>query len=88
MRNTTITALQALALLNDKFVLKQAEYLAERVAATGADAGAQVAQALRMALGREARAEEVAELAAYAAKHGMPAACRVILNMNEFSFVD
>src|SRR5438552_14825455 len=31
VRNTTLTALQALALLNDPFVLKQSEFFAHRV---------------------------------------------------------
>ncbi len=34
-RTTTITAIQALALMNNPFVLKQAEHLAERVQASG-----------------------------------------------------
>ena len=34
-RTTTITAIQALALLNNPFVLKQAEHLAERARAAG-----------------------------------------------------
>src|SRR5260370_36632153 len=31
VRTTTVTALQALALLNDPFMIKQAEFLAERL---------------------------------------------------------
>ncbi len=36
-RTTTITAIQALALLNNPFILKQAEHLAERVEKAGGD---------------------------------------------------
>lgn len=87
-RNATITALQALAILNDKFVLQQAEYLAERVAGAGSDAVARCAAAIRLALGREATPQEMAQLGAYADAHGLPAACRLIFNLNEFMFVD
>src|SRR5206468_12571894 len=51
VRNTTLTALQALALLNDPFILKQAEYFAERVRKTSDDAGKQIDAAYRLAYG-------------------------------------
>ncbi len=79
-RNTTITALQALAVMNNAFVVRQAEHLAERAG--------DLARAFWLALGREADAEERGILEAYAGRHGLAAACRVILNGNEFVFVD
>jgi hypothetical protein len=33
-------------------------------------------------------AEEKTALNAYAAKHGLANACRLIVNMNEFAFID
>jgi hypothetical protein len=44
--------------------------------------------AFRLALDREPTAEERAALVAYAKEHGLANACRVILNLNEFVFVD
>src|SRR6185295_542580 len=79
-RNTTLTALQALATLNDPFVLKQCEHFAAR--AGSAD------RAWRLAIGREATPAESKLLADYASKHGLAAACRLIVNSNEFWFVD
>ncbi|MCC6493628.1 MAG: DUF1553 domain-containing protein, partial [Pirellulales bacterium] len=120
-RNETITPLQALALLNNKFMLRMAEHLAARVErqqgrdsfATGGSASMDAREsrqhpdplghdpvgdstvyadrlraAWRLALGRAPRPEELEPLVAYADKHGLPAACRLIFNLNEFVFVD
>ncbi len=87
VRNTSFTALQAMAMYNDRFVVRHAEHLAERAAAAG-DAGAQIDAVFALALNRPPRPEEKAKFAAYAAKHGMTNLCRVILNSSEFLFVD
>jgi mono/diheme cytochrome c family protein len=88
VRNTTLTALQALALLNDPFTVRQAEHFAARVRKVSDDPGRQIDAACRLALGRLPRPEERAALAAYARKHGMAGACRVLFNTNEFVFID
>ncbi len=87
VRNSTLTALQALALLNDPFLLRQSEYFAARVARAG-DVPAQVEAAYRLALGRRPTADEQSALAAYASAHGMANACRLLFNLNEFVFID
>ncbi|HWG41770.1 MAG TPA: DUF1553 domain-containing protein [Gemmataceae bacterium] len=87
-RNESLTALQALALLNDRFMLRMAAHFAERVEKQGGDLPAQVIAAYRLALGREPTAEERRVLIEYARKHGMANICRLMLNTNEFSFVD
>jgi hypothetical protein len=87
-RNESLTALQALALLNDKFMLRMAEHFAERVKKTRDDLSSRVAIAYRLALGREPTAEEKLVLLDYARKHGLANMCRLILNTNEFCFVD
>jgi hypothetical protein len=88
VRGTTITALQALALLNDPFMVRQAELFAERVRKVGDDPGRQIDAAYRLAFGRPPTAEEREALVAYAQKHGLANACRVLFNANEFIFVD
>lgn len=88
VRSTTITALQALALLNDPFMLKQAEYFAERLRTQAAAPEGQVDAAYRIALGRLPTAAERSALAAYIRKHGLANACRLLFNTNEFVFVD
>jgi hypothetical protein len=87
-RSETLTALHALALLNNKFMVRMAGHLAERVETTAADLPSQIRTAHRLALGREPRPEELTTLAAYARKHGFANTCRLIINLNEFSFVD
>jgi hypothetical protein len=87
-RNESLTALQALALLNDKFMLRMAEHFAERVEKTSGDLSGRLAAAYRLALGREPTAEEGRVLIDYARKHGLANVCRLILNTNEFSFID
>jgi hypothetical protein len=88
VRNTTLTALQALALLNNPFMVKQADYFAARLRKASADPVRQVELAYRLAFGRPPAAAERAAVLAYAGKHGLPAACRVLFNANEFVFVD
>ena len=88
VRGTTITALQALALLNDPFVIRQSELFAERVRRSSADAGKQIAQAYQLAFGRPPTMEERETLGGYAARHGLANACLLLFNANEFVFVD
>jgi hypothetical protein len=87
VRNVSITALQALALWNDAFMLRQSEHFAERVSSAGG-ISEQVKLAYELALGRTPRGSELKELSAYAGKHGMASVCRLILNSNEFIFVN
>jgi mono/diheme cytochrome c family protein len=88
-RNQSISALQALALLNNGFMTTQARHFAERVEReAGSDVTAQVDLAIRLALGRAATADERAALVPLTEAHGLANTCRAILNLNEFSFVD
>ena len=87
-RNTTLTALQALAVLNNPFVLKQCEHFAERLQKLAPDVPGQIDAAYRLALSRPPTVGEKERLAAYASKHGLANACRVIFNSTEFMFVD
>ena len=87
-RNETVTALQALALLNNKLVLSMSRHTASRVEAAAPDERQRVALAFRLAIGRSPTADEVEALSDYARQHGLTQACRVILNLNEFAFVD
>jgi mono/diheme cytochrome c family protein len=88
VRNTTLTALQALALLNDPFMLKQADCFAKRLQKISSDPAKQAEAAYRLAFGRLPTAEERDDLVGYAKKHGLAKACRVLFNANEFVFVD
>ncbi|QEL14894.1 DUF1553 domain-containing protein [Limnoglobus roseus] len=87
-RNQTLTPQQALALLNNKLTLSMAKHFAARVEKVAMDDRGRVTAAFRLAIGREPTTAEADELAKYAADHGLANACRVILNLNEFVFVD
>ena len=88
VRSQTLTALQALALWNDLFMLRQSQELASRLERQSADVRRRMGAAFRLALGREPDHSEVDSLAAYASKHTLADACRVLFNTNEFVFVD
>ena len=88
VRNTSVTVQQALALWNNAFVARQAEHFANRLEQQSKDLDKQVVFAFELALTRPARADESQEFAAYARKHGLASACRVLLNSNEFIFLN
>ncbi|MGH7135177.1 MAG: DUF1553 domain-containing protein, partial [Pirellulales bacterium] len=88
-RAVTTTPLQALALLNDSFVLRMADRFAERLRGeSGADTAAQIERAYRLALARAPKPEELTEAQPFVIAHGMPAFCRVLFNSNEFLYID
>lgn len=88
-RTVSTTPLQALNLFNGEFVLLQAEKLAERVTReAGADSGTQIKRIFALAFGRAPTATEVQAAATLIAADGLPAFCRVLLNANEFAFIE
>jgi hypothetical protein len=87
-RTVSITALQALAMVNDKFVIRQSEHIAERLASQKQDIPTQIKQLYLLMLGREPRREELTAVTNYAEQFGLANACRFLLNTNEFMFVD
>ncbi len=87
-RNETLTSLQALALLNNKFNLVMAEKFASRLESENADLQSQVRQAMALVTQRPATETEVRELLVYAETHGVANLCRLLFNLSEFLFVD
>jgi hypothetical protein len=87
-RNQTITPLQALALLNDQLTLVMARHFAARAEKAGGTTETRVVAAFRLALARPPSADERRKLTDYAERYGLANACRIILNLNEFVFVD
>ncbi|MDE3198497.1 MAG: DUF1553 domain-containing protein, partial [Acidobacteriota bacterium] len=87
-RNVTTVPTQALALMNDDFVLKQAQLFANRLreAAPG-DEARQVELAYRIALAREPRPEERRLAVDFLKTHSMADLADVMLNLNEFLYV-
>lgn len=88
-RAVTTTPLQALSLLNNSFVLRTAERLAERLQREAGEAPEkQIDLGCRLTLGRGATADDVALLTPFVRRHGLAALCRVWLNSSEFLQVD
>ena len=88
-RNESLSAIQALALLNNGFMTTQAVEFAARVAReAGDDPRTQVDRALRLAFGRAPTDEESTVLLELLRAHGLPAVCRTLVNLNEFTFID
>ena len=87
-RSSTLTAVQALALLNDPLMVQESEYFAERVRGNSPHLAGQIEAAYRLALGRSATDEEVRALSTHAQAHGLENVARLIFNSNEFIFVD
>jgi hypothetical protein len=88
VRSQTLTALQALALWNDVFMVRQSQEFASKLSQTIDDPGARISAAYRMALGRNPSSKERDLMTAYATKHGLAHACRLLWNTNEFVFID
>jgi hypothetical protein len=87
-RTTTITAIQALAQMNNPFVLKQAEHLADRIETMSNAPDEQVRLLYRLLLQRKPQPGEQATLKDYLGRNGLRNLCRLMLNTNEFIFVD
>jgi mono/diheme cytochrome c family protein len=88
VRSASVTALQALAMLNDRFVVRQSEHIAARLERASADPAGRVRIACEWILGRPANPREVELVSEYATKHGLANAVRMLLNSNEFMFVN
>jgi hypothetical protein len=83
-RGLSNTPVQALALMNNAFVIRQAGLLAERIEKEAG--GAPVRKAYELLFGREPTAKELERDAAFVAKHSLAALCRVLVNSNEFVY--
>jgi mono/diheme cytochrome c family protein len=88
VRSNGVTVQQALAMWNDAFILRHCEHLAARLQREADTTSSRVALACELAWGRPPDDGERAELAAYADRHGLANACRLIVNSNAFMFLD
>ena len=87
-RNASLTPLQSLALLNDKFIIRQSQFVASRIARKTANLDEQVDELFQLVLARRPDPEERSLVIEYSEKHGVANACKFLLNSNEFVFVD
>jgi hypothetical protein len=88
-RVTTTTALQSLALQNNEFILNQAEYFAERITReTDATPQAATNRAFQLVFGRSPRPDESVAATGIINDQSLFTLCRMLLNANEFVYVD
>ena len=103
-RTTSVTVQQALALWNDAFIARHCEFIAARIEKEvlsrqpisrqpSADnpvpvIDSHIERAIRLILCRPPTEAELRDLSEYASKHGLANVCRLLLNSNEFLFVN
>lgn len=88
-RNESVSPLQALALLNNGFMITQAQHFADRLQREKPnDLAAQIERAIGLAFGRKPTSSEQAQYTTFARSYGLPNLCRLLLNLNEFTFAD
>jgi Protein of unknown function (DUF1553)/Protein of unknown function (DUF1549)/Planctomycete cytochrome C len=88
-RTVTTTPLQALSLLNNGFMRQAATALGARVhEEAGSELDPQIERVYRLVLGRAATETELQLAHNFAAEFGLAEFCLVILNSNEFLYVD
>ena len=88
-RAVTTTPLQALALMNNSFVLRMSDRFADRIRKqAGSGRKQQIARAYRLAFGRAPQEDELQLTVPFVEQHGLSAFCRVMFNSNEFLYVD
>ncbi|QDT44862.1 Planctomycete cytochrome C [Gimesia alba] len=87
-RIPTLTALQALSLMNDQFMVSMSEFYSQKMEAEAADLPAQIRLAFETSLGRTPNSAELQILQTIGKQHGMKNVCRLIFNSNEFIFID
>ena len=87
-RAQTTTPLQALTMLNHRFTLDMARFMAERLRVeAGDDPTAQVERAYRLCYARSPTKEEMRLCHELIDDHGPAALCRVLLNTSEMIYV-
>ncbi len=87
-RTQTTTALQALTLSNNEFMLRQARYLATRIENEAVDTSSRVRRAFELCFQRIPTGEELRAGESLVTEQGLFALCRMLMNANEFVYVD
>jgi hypothetical protein len=87
-REQSVTALQALAMLNDRMIIRQSEHIAERLKKERTDVKDQVRGMYVLALSRPATEDEVAAVAADPENHGFGNPGRILLKSKHLILVE
>ena len=88
-RPQTITPVQALSLLNNAYAEQTAEQFAQRVRReTGEEVLKHIQRSYKLAYGRDPTSREQELATRFISQYGLPQFCLVLLNSNEFVFVE
>lgn len=87
-RDETVTALQALSMLNNRFMLQMAHSFSERIRKGDGGDEAHVRMAYSLVTGHPPTDNQLKSMTTYARQFGLENLCRVLFNLNEFVFVD
>ena len=86
-RSRSTTPLQALNLLNSRFVIQQAEFLTERLKTEATNDEERIRRAYQLCFGRSPDSEEMQRADDFIARTNWIQFSRAILNANEFVFI-
>lgn len=87
-RGFSASPLQSLVLFNNRFVLHQAQKMAERARKVEAKLPDQIKRVVLWTWLRAPTADELKKMTNLADKHGLETVCRLVLNSNEFLFIE
>ena len=87
-RMQTTTALQALTLSNNDFMLRQAGYMATRIENEAPDTSGRIRRAFELCFQRPPTAEELRAAQGLVTEQNLFALCRMLINANEFVYID
>jgi hypothetical protein len=86
-RNRSTTPLQALNLLNSRFVMQQADFLVERLNHEARQPEQKIVRAFELCFGRKPESEEIRSATEFIGKTNWQQFARAMLNTNEFVFI-
>ena len=87
-RNESVTALQALAMLNNAMVVAMSKHFAAKLEMAGGNLQEKVRRGYHAAVGHPPSSADLEKLERYSREFGNVNLCRVLFNLNEFSFAD
>ncbi|MEI6714236.1 MAG: DUF1553 domain-containing protein [Verrucomicrobiota bacterium] len=87
-RVNTTTPLQALAMSNNEFILQHAAHLATRIENESGSREIRLRRAFELVLQRQPKPNELAAATSLLSEQNLFAICRMLLNTNEFLYLD
>ncbi len=87
-RSFSASSLQALTLYNNDFVLHHADHMGSQIQGENSSLEFKVTQVVQRIWLREPTSNELQDFCRFADASGLPGLCRLLLNSNEFLFID